>query len=84
MYSIRSLNRHLWGISKLAVYQVWRFKEVSNVGGSGLNIKKEHLFLLPFFHSIDYTKALTILFKNKTIKCIEKCISYVLLWLLAV
>ena len=29
MYSIPSLNRHLWGFSKLAAYQVWRFKEVT-------------------------------------------------------
>ena len=62
MYSIPSLNRHLWGFSKVAVYPVWQFKEVSNVG---VRIKKKRAnnfdILIcvgvfdTLFHSIDYT-----------------------------
>ena len=43
VYSIPSLNRHLWGFSKLPVYPVWRFKEMSNVGGQ--DYKKEQAIL---------------------------------------
>ena len=42
-YSIPSLNRHLWGFSKLAAYPVWRFKEVSNVGGQDFKKKEQSI-----------------------------------------
>ena len=55
-YSIPSLNRHLWGFSKLAVYPVWRFKEVSMLGVRSLRRKQfwHHVWAVGAMTSIAY------------------------------